>query len=162
MFLIKLDEDNRVVQTLALVALAELPLNTTLADYIISPIPAAVGQEYDPVTHQFLVPARRRWVTKLAFDNRFTMAEAVKLKLAQTYPTRLAEETDVEYAARCALPAQLQVMSGRLAMATYIDLEREDTVYGVTSLEQLGLLSAGRASAILTGEILAHEYHPDA
>lgn len=160
MFLIQLDEDNKVISAMAITYAPRLqPLN---ASYMLCGDEPMPGQTFDPVTKQFSNPPRKRWVTKLAFDNRFTMTESVGLKLAQVLPARLTDETDAAYAARCSVPMQLQVMSERRSMATYIDLDRTDTRAGVQQLEVLGLLAAGRALEILDAPIADHEFYPTA
>ena len=160
MHLVQLDQDNLV---LSVVPIAQAPFLQLLnALCLIAVNPPQLGQLFDSVTSSFVAPPRRRWITKLAFDNRFTMDEAVSLKLAQNLPARLAEENDVAYNARCAMPAQLQVLQGRLNMATYIDLDRADTQAAVQALEAMGLLGTGRAGEILEGLISTHEYHPEA
>jgi len=163
MLLLQLDSNRTVVARTSLADITALPINTPLDEsYIIVGVPIEIGQHFDPETKQFAPKGRRRWLTKLAFDNRFTMTESVGLKLAQVYPGRLPEESDPGYAARCVVPAQLQVMSERRAMAAYIDLDRADTRAGVQQLEAMGLIAAGRAAEILDDPIAQHEYHPDA
>lgn len=163
MFLIQLDSNNAVTARLALTDPTVLPLNTPLdASYMFVGVPINIGQIFDDETGTFSAPSRSRWLTRLAFDNRFTMTEATSLKLAQMYPARLAEETDAAYTARCTVPAMVQVMQSRLNLASYIDLDRADTRSGVQQLEVLGLLTAGRALEILDGPIAEPEYHPTA
>lgn len=160
MYLVSLDP-NRVV--LGVQDLATLTPFTSLEGHLLSVLEAPqIGQMFDPDTQTFLDAPRHRWITKLAFDSRFSMAEAVALKVAQMTPTRNEGETDEAFNARVNVAAQLQVLQGRLNMASYIDLERSDTVQGVYALEQLGLLAVGRANEILTGPIAPHEYHPSA
>lgn len=160
MHLIQLDENNVVT---SVVAIAYAPMLTPLTvSVMLSATAPEVGQTFDPETKLFSAPARRRWVSKLAFDNRFTIQEAVALKAMQTMPARGVDETDAAYVARSSTPAQLQVLQSRLNMATYIDLDREDTRQGVQTLEAMGLLGAGRALEILDGPIAEHEYHPTA
>lgn len=74
-------------------------------------------------------------VTVLAFLNRFTDEEAIKLDLASIGATIQA----------AAIRRYLQKVNA----ATFIDLAREDLISGVTQLETLGILTAGRAEAIL-------------
>lgn len=136
---------------------------TLLSDhYLLAQDAPDLGAVFNPETKVFGTPARRRWLTKLAFDNRFTMPEAIALKLAQMSPVRGDTETEAAFNGRCQLAAQLQVMQSRLNLASYIDLDRADTIAGVQALESLGLLDSGRADEILTGAIAAHEYHPEA
>lgn len=163
MYLLQLDLSNKVLLSLALTDVTQIPINTPLsASYMLSALPIQPGQIFDPDTQSFSMPARRRWLTKLAFDSRFTMAESVALKQAQVLPSRNSGESDVDYAARCNVPLQLQVMGERRNLASYIDLDRTDTQQMVQSLETMGLLATGRAAQILGDPILDHEYFPEA
>lgn len=71
-------------------------------------------------------------ITKLALRNRFTLPEKVALQTA------------------LASSATLQAWYNDFQVAIYIDLKSDNTVSGITYLETVGLLSAGRASEILT------------
>lgn len=81
-------------------------------------------------------------ITRLAFRNRFTQAEKVALELAAldnpsaTMPQR-------QQAA--ALRAHLKDLDA----ATFVDLNRPETVTAVQALEAGGLLASGRAATIL-------------
>lgn len=77
----------------------------------------------------------RRWVTKLAFRQRFTAIE----------------RASITYAARQASPeaAGIQSYLDDVQAATYIDLERVDTRAGVEALEAETLLASGRSAEIL-------------
>lgn len=81
----------------------------------------------------------RRWVTKLAFRQRFTAIE----------------RATITYAARQASPeaAGIQSYLDDVQAATYIDLERADTRAGVEALEAATLLAVGRAAEILDAPI---------
>lgn len=81
----------------------------------------------------------RRWVTKLAFRQRFTAIE----------------RASITYAARQASPeaAGIQSYLDDVQAATYIDLERADTRAGVQTLEAATLLAIGRAAEILDDPI---------
>lgn len=81
----------------------------------------------------------RRWVTKLAFRQRFTAIE----------------RATITYAARQASPeaAGIQSYLDDVQAATYIDLERADTRAGVQGLEAATLLASGRAAEILDDPI---------
>lgn len=70
-------------------------------------------------------------ITKLAFRNRFTMAEKVTMQVA------LAQS-----------PA-LQAWFEDFKVATFVDLARPDTQAGVYFLEQSQLIGVGRAAIIL-------------
>ena len=157
--LVEIDDSNKVVAVYS----STLPLRVQLSDrFVVAPDHVTTGWEFTPEGPSFTPPGRPRWITKLAFDNRFTLPEAVRLKLAQVFPARAEGETENAYMDRCAPVAQLQVLASRLAMASYVDLDRADTRAGVQALEQLDLLVAGRAQEILDGPIAPHEYHRDA
>lgn len=95
-------------------------------------------------------PQQRRWVTKLAFRNRFTQAEKVTIELAQLdVPTAPMEQRTQAAALRA---SQADVQAG-----TYIDLDRADTRVGVQALEATGLLALGRAAQILDAPVMDHE-----
>lgn len=74
-------------------------------------------------------------VTKLAFRQRFTFAERVALETAATSD------------------ANVRVMLKDQEAATFIDLSRQDTIDGVNALASAGLITAQRASEILTNPI---------
>ena len=82
-------------------------------------------------------------ITRLAFVDRFTDAEAVAIDLASIGATVQA--------------ASIRRYLDKVNKAAFIDLSREDTQAGVQALETNGLLSVGRASEILTNEIQPHE-----
>lgn len=82
-------------------------------------------------------------ITVLAFLSRFTDAEAIAIDLASIGSTVQA--------------ATLRRYMQKVTSATYIDLEREDTIAGVNALETMGILTAGRASVILRKNILDSE-----
>ncbi len=78
-------------------------------------------------------------ITQLAFISRFTDAEAIALDLASIGSTVEA--------------ASIRRYMQKVDAATFIDLEREDTITGVNQLEAVGLIGAGRANVILTAPI---------
>ena len=84
-------------------------------------------------------------ITRLAFRNRFTMAEKAALYTVAATPQGVG----------------LKVYIDDLAAATYVDLLRDDTVASINYLASLGLLTAPRAAAILdTTTVTAMElYH---
>jgi hypothetical protein len=102
-------------------------------------------------------PPVRRWITRLAFRNRFTLAEKTRIELAAVHNHALAVDHASNLQA-AAIRAQLADQRD----ATYIDLDRLDTRGGVQALEVGGLLdAAGRALQILDAPIEAHEgYRP--
>lgn len=93
---------------------------------------------------------RPRHVTKLAFRNRFTVAEKVAIDLASI------DNPAGDMAAR-QQSAAVRVSLADAAAASYIDLARDDTRAGVLLLEGAGVLGAGRAAEILDAEILESE-----
>ena len=78
-------------------------------------------------------------ITQLAFISRFTDAEAIALDLASMGATVEA--------------ASIRRYMQKVNSATFIDLEREDTIVGVNQLEAVGLIGAGRANVILTAPV---------
>lgn len=78
-------------------------------------------------------------ITRLAFLDRFTDAEAVAIDLASIGATVQA--------------AGLRRYLHKVNSATHIDLARSDLQAGVQALEAAGLLAAGRAEQILTAPI---------
>ncbi len=81
-----------------------------------------------------VAPVERK-VTRLAFLNRFTDAEAIALDLASIGTTIEA--------------ASIRRYMQKVNAATFIDLTRDDTITGVRQLETVGLIGAGRADQIL-------------
>lgn len=91
-------------------------------------------------------PPEKRHVTRLAFRNRFTLAELTAIEIAcLDVPT--ASTVQRQQA------AALRVMQRQVDTATYIDLERPDTRAGVQQLEAMGVIAAGRALQILDAPI---------
>lgn len=84
-----------------------------------------------------------RHITRLAFLNRFTDAEAISIDLASIGAT--VQE------------AGLRRYMNKVNAATFIDLARPDTRAGVQALEAGGVLAAGRAAEILDSDILDEE-----
>lgn len=72
------------------------------------------------------------WITKLAFKQRFTAEERIAIRTAAAVNPIVYDFQDL------------------VDSATYIDLERPDTVAAVNALEQYGLIAEGRASEILS------------
>lgn len=74
-------------------------------------------------------------ITKLAFKQRFTQGERIAIReAAKTIPEVYDFEDLVD-------------------SATFIDLQRSDTVTAVNAIEELGLIGKGRAVDILTAPI---------
>lgn len=95
-------------------------------------------------------PEPVKYLSKLGFRNRFT----------------LAEKATIEFAAldnpAATMPARLMAAGIRASLAdqrdaTYIDPTRPDTRQGVLNMEAGGLLAAGRALQILDAPILDDE-----
>ena len=84
-------------------------------------------------------PAEDLRITRLAFLDRFTDAEAVAIDLASLGATVQA--------------AGLRRYLHKVNSAQHIDLARADLQAGVQALEAAGLLAAGRAELILTAPI---------
>ena len=82
-------------------------------------------------------------ITRLAFLNRFTDAEAIALDLASIGTTVEA--------------ASIRRYMQKVNAATFIDLTREDTIDGVGQLESVGLIGTGRADQILGAPIAEQE-----
>ena len=75
-------------------------------------------------------------ITRLAFRQRFTIPELVGILGAASGTTTQA--------------LTLQVMLQNQSLATFIDLNRSDTIAGVQFLVSLGLITQARATQILT------------
>lgn len=74
-------------------------------------------------------------ITRLAFLNRFTDAEAITIDLASQGATVNA--------------ASMRRYMQKVNAAEFIDLTRPDTRAGVQALQSVGILAAGRAAVIL-------------
>lgn len=74
-------------------------------------------------------------VTRLAFKQRFTTEERLAIRAASAVNPLVYDFQDL------------------VDSATYIDLERKDTVLSVNALEQMGLIGEGRAAEILSPPI---------
>jgi len=97
------------------------------------------------------LPPVSRHMTVLAFRNRFTKSEKVRVELA-AIDDPAADQALRERA------ATVRVGQADLAAATYVDVDRADTRQDVQAFEAMGLLDApGRALAILDDEIQPHE-----
>lgn len=93
-----------------------------------------------------------RHITRLAFLSRFTMQENVGIELASMHDPSLPKAALENIQA-----ATLRKMAQLVEAANWIDLDRPDTRAMVIQLEQMALLSKGRALEILDGEITAIE-----
>lgn len=88
-------------------------------------------------------PDYGRIVTRLAFLNRFTDAEAIAIDLASIGGTVEA--------------ATLRRAQAKINTAEEVQLDNVETRAGVLALEGAGLLAAGRATVILDAAVQAHE-----
>lgn len=79
-----------------------------------------------------MVRASPKRITRLEFMQRFTADERIRIRTAAAQSQQLADYMDL------------------VALATFIDITRADTIGGVQQLETLGLIAAGRAAEILT------------
>lgn len=121
---------------------------------------ALIGQRYDrdasaaaggPVFVPVPMPEQPLLkMTKLAFRNRFTLAEKTGVELASL------DDPSAPMAQR-AQAAAIRVYLADVAAATFIDPAREETRAGVRALEAAGLIGAGRALEILDAPIGAAE-----
>ena len=92
-------------------------------------------------------------ITVLAFRNRFTQAEKIAIEMASIDNPSASTQQRM-------LAASLRVMNADLAVATYVDIDRADTVAGVQALETYGIIGAGRANIILTTPATPIEISP--
>lgn len=97
------------------------------------------GEEWSSPT---AVPAPRH-ITQLAFQQRFTDAEAIAIDIASIGATVPA--------------ATVRRYLSLVQAARYIDLDRADTRAGVRALETAGLLEDGRSDEILDAPVQAQE-----
>lgn len=104
-------------------------------------------EDYTPPPPVIEPPAPElRHITKLAFRNRFTMKEKVAIELAGNINPNDPVQKQQLAATVCASNTDV-------AASTYIDLDRPDTRAGVKSMEDFGLLAAGRAAEILDNPV---------
>lgn len=153
MQIVRIDDTNTVVEEFN----GSYPLLVQLSDrFCVAPPHVKVGWTLDTEAGKFNPPARKRWITNLAFDNRFTIDERVRIELAATLDPSM-DQAQKEQAMK------LRVRLDRAKKATYTDLDRVDTREGVQMFEAANLLDApGRALIILDGPIAEHEYIPGA
>lgn len=95
------------------------------------------GSKLLPPGGAIVLPAKK--ITKLGLRQRFTFGELCALTAAASSTVPVA------------------VLLANLSVATYVDLNRPDTVGGMNLLVSLGLLTADRANAILTAPIQPSE-----
>jgi len=89
-------------------------------------------------------------LTRLAFLNRFTDAEAVTIDMASIDDPNGTESERIG-------AASIRRYMSKINAATFVDVARDDTIAGVTALESSGLLGVGRASEILSTTISSEE-----
>ena len=116
-------------------------INTIVADeaFVEANYPGAWELVPEPETPLTQTSAR---ITRLAFRNRFTQAEKVALELA-------ALDNPSATMAQRQQAAALRAHLKDLDAATFVDLNRPETVTAVQALEAGGLLASGRAATIL-------------
>ena len=113
------------------------------------------GYEWVDLPYQAPAPAppaepEPQRITRLAFRNRFTLAEKTALELAALDNPSAPMPERVQ-------AATLRAYLADVVAATFIDLARPDTRAGVQMLEAAGLLAAGRVLEILDAEITPEE-----
>lgn len=112
---------------------------------------AGPGWVYDGSTFSAPeAPPARRFITILAFRNRFTLAEKVTIEIASL------DNPAAPMAAR-QQAAALRANQADSNAATYIDIDRPDTRAGVIGLEAAGVIGAGRALQILDAPVQQKE-----
>lgn len=90
----------------------------------------------------------RRYLSKLAFRRLFTIEERINLdNISASIPLDNAE---LEASLTTQQKGTVRVLQNDMNIATYIDLDNPDTISGVSYLESIGLLAAGRAAEILS------------
>jgi hypothetical protein len=80
-----------------------------------------------------------RYITKLAFYNRLLPEEAIAIDLGSIGATVPA--------------ATLRYFFNKITMANYVDLDLPELLTGLQTLEQYGILAAGRADIIINATI---------
>jgi hypothetical protein len=95
-----------------------------------------------------------RQLTRRAFHQRFTTGEKIALELAglddPTAPMAQRQQA-----------AAIRVYMRDVELASFVDLDNEDTIAGVEALDAGGLLGTGRAAEILTDPVTdAQAYRP--
>ena len=119
--------------------------NPTILISVDDPVPEGYIVEAETSNSDYLldsVYSTGTKVTRLSFRNRFTATEKVMLEMAcLDNPAGTMQQRQQA--------AMLRVFLKDLDNASYVDLSRPDTQYGVRLLETLGLLATGRANTIL-------------
>lgn len=78
-------------------------------------------------------------ITKLAFKQRLTQAERIAIRAAASSNPIVFDFLDI------------------LDSATFVDLQRADTIDGINAMEVAGLLAVGRATEILNAPVQDYE-----
>lgn len=143
-------ENGKIVNTIEVERLDVLP-GIQLVD---AQAGGTIGDGYvdNIVVPNPIAPAEpARHMTVLAFRNRFTRSEKIRIELAAIDdPTAELEQRE--------RAATVRVGQADLAAATYVDVDREGTRVDVHVFEAMGLLDGpGRALAILDDPIQPHE-----
>lgn len=99
--------------------------------------------------HDFKVNSIR-YITKLAFRNRFTLDEKIAFEMAQVDDPTATQ--DVRLAA-----AAVRVLEKDLAASAYADMNNSAVQAGLHQLETIGVLGVGRAEEIIWGDIEPYE-----
>lgn len=105
--------------------------------------PAQPAWYVEPVVQQDAPPLLSRKITQLAFKNRLTAAERIKLRQAAKANATVEDAIDL------------------LDTAMYVDLDRADTRSDLMTMEAIGLLAAGRALEVLDAPVQEHEVAPN-
>lgn len=96
----------------------------------------------EPVVPPLAPPAPRPPLTRLDFRRRFTVQEKVALDLASIDdPSADTQQRE--------MAAMLRVFLAEVSQAEYISLDDPDTIAGVNSLAQFGLIAQERVAEIL-------------
>lgn len=118
-------------------------------DYLAYEAWVAAGNNPDYVQ---TMPVQATKITKLAFRNRFTVAEKIAIEMASldnpNQPIQLRQ-----------VAAAIRVYLKDLDNATYVDMSRADTQEGVQQMVVLGILTQPRATEILTAPIQETELY---
>lgn len=99
----------------------------------------SVGDKY--LDGEFIRPnvIQPKVITKLAFKQRLTQAERIAIRAAASSNPIVFDFLDI------------------LDSATFVDLQRADTIDGINAMEVAGLLAVGRATEILNAPVQDHE-----
>lgn len=90
------------------------------------------------------IPTRK--ITKLGLRQRFTFPELCAI-------TAASQSTNT------AISIPVQVLLSNLSVATYVDLNRPDTIGGMGLLVSVGVITSARANTILTAPISSVEIY---